>query len=397
MGSAATAAVLGSILSSLSNLLVTSSAARSVGISQFGRFALVQALLLAAVVLSRVVIGQTMLLNPLGASHAWTVARIYAIAVGVVVCGVGLLAGLGASVAITWALGSAFCLAEDWFRFEAFARGRPGQAARYDAVWLTIQLCVLAFLQVSHTHLTLLTAVAAWTSGAAGALLFARSSTRPTEARRRKPRWLSTHRSVLRPLLMEASALVVSGQFLFPGLTLSCGSSCVAGYRGGQLLAAPTVLVFIGLTNVLPFWFRTASDGRDRRRRLYGSLTAVVAANLGWLAILLLVSDSLGPILLGQTWHLSKEVYVFVMINQLVASLGSFLTSYLRVSGRLRPAARVNSLTAPLEPAMGISFGKVGLVAAALGTVISQFIRLLALLAVSVRRAPDRLDRAPAE
>jgi Na+-driven multidrug efflux pump len=245
-------------------------------------------------------------------------------------------------------------------------------------------------LYLAHSRSTLLAAVTAWTTGAAGSLLYARWCRRGGESGQQGSQWLSTHRSMVRPLLMEATALVVSGQFLLPGLTVSCGSSCVAGYRGGQLLAAPTVLVFIGLTNILPSWFRDAAEGRARRRRLYGSWTAVVVANLGWLAILLVVSDSLGPLLLGQTWHLSKKVYVFVMVNQLIAALGSFLTSYLRVSGRLRPAARVNSLTAPLEPAMGISFGKAGLTAAAFGTVISQAIRLLGLLAVSIRKTPDQ-------
>lgn len=339
------------IVASISNLLVLIWAAHALQPADFGRFSLVFLVYtLAQGGVIRSLVAVTVVVHP---EDADTRPRAALGAVVVLSLGVGILCL--ASAAALWGLGSpmASSLAlvgglmpllalQDVGRFVAIARSRPAGALMLDLIWLVLTVAAFATIAVLEES-SLFAMVLGWagTGAVAGLWVFIQYGVprgRELTLDWVRERWDFGWRSLV---ASSSSGLVaVVGSAL---LAVVSGPIAVAQVRSALLLERPSTTVQSAAATSAGA--DIAREGSDRhgilvhQRRTMLISTAVAVLNI---AVLLLIPDWAGELLLGNMWEFVTPLLLVVGLRVLTNAAQSGVRAVLVGRRQIKPVMAID-------------------------------------------------------
>ena len=326
-------------LSSLSNVLAVVLVARSLSPEEFGRFSVSYGVAVFALGVSRNFFGTRISLSPdndaarassRAASGALTLLA-PVLVVAVLGASAVLAAGAPASILVPVAVATPAMLVQDVLRFGSIAGGRPAVAVASDGVWAGI----LATPLLMGLVLDPVVAVWLWAAAAYAALTVALLGLRWWPQLRAGVLELRTRHAVGESVTVGAIAIMGAG-LAVQTIALNVVGPAAAGFlRGASTLMGPVNVLFnfipIAVTPVLV---------RDDRSRLLKACVKVSAALalvvLVWASILLLLPDTWGTALLGESWDGVRSILPFTSVEYLLIALGPGANLGLRVLGAAR-------------------------------------------------------------
>lgn len=307
-------------LSTVSNFGVTLFAARVSSPSGFGAFAL--AFAVYGLLLS---IGQGIASEPLvirytarlssdpraGVASATGTSLTFGCATSILVALLGLsVPGPIGHALVALAMCLPALILQDCWRFAFFAQGSPRSAAVNDACWIVGQLLAFVWLlrhgsTASVEEVTLAWGGGAWLAAAVGALQ-AGVLPRPTASLR----WVTEHRDLVGALVVDRIMMSSGTQLTFIAVAAVASLGAVGGLRGAQVLFGPFAVVLTAvMTFAVPEGIRISQKSYPAAVVAFRRLTVgliVVSAVLTFL--ICLTPDSLGKVLLGPVWSLSRPL-----------------------------------------------------------------------------------------
>ncbi|MGI8882330.1 MAG: hypothetical protein ACR2KJ_17820 [Jatrophihabitans sp.] len=353
------------ILSSLSNFALAVLVARGLGSDAFGAFSLAFSLYAYALTVSRMLVSQPLMIRYSGSSgtdfanaarQSTGAAVGVAAPIGMAMLIAGIVAGgaLGPSLATTGVLLPGLLL-QDAYRMVYFAMARPAAAAANDALWAVAQVAaVLAVNALGYGS----PAAYLWAWGLAGwvAAMFAAAQSGLRPAPTKSLRWVRAHSKLTRYSVTEIVLLNGANQLTLLLVAGFGGLSVVAALRGAQVLTAPTtVLTLSVLAFVVPEMARRPSLIGSRLVRA-GVLTSVLVTTLVllWGALLFLVPDGLGHLVLGATWTNTHRILFPTVVGMVagMAGLGASCGVYAR--GGMKALFPLVLLGAPVYLVTGV-------------------------------------------
>ena len=354
------------VASSLTSLLVSVGVARVSTVDEFGGFGLLfgTALLIATLVRSFLVEPVIVTANQERTYDAAVLRRRHASVVGA-----GLLlpvpfafllalalaqTSAGLSTAALWLAipTTVLVVAQDALRFYAIGTGRAFAAVRSDVTWLVIQAAatLAAFLGWLDTA----GSIAAWGAGAGigvvvGCVLLNVTPTALQGVRDSLARW-----RLGLSWMVDAGIVNAIGQAIPWVLASATGTSAVAAYRGALVLLGPSTVALVGMRSlVLRDLSRTAPARIPPRTlklsALYGAVSLVLPAPL------LLIPDSWGELLLGDSWAVGRAVLPYAMAWRVAASLSTPSLLALRAQSETRSVLALRVLASVLTLAAGFA------------------------------------------
>lgn len=309
------------VISSASNLLVLIWVAHALSPADFGRFSLVFFVyMFTQGGLVRSLISTTVLVHPedadsrarevLGASVLLSLAAgALCVLVGLVLAVTG--SSLGPPVLLVAVLLPLLCV-QDVGRYLAIAEAKPGRAVVLDSLWLV--LLVAAFVVVDLAYgATLMVLVAAWgvTGAVAGLWVFVQHGI-PRRAELGlqwlRQRWHFSWRSLVASSSSAAVALVGSSL-----MAIVSGPVAVAAVRAALLLERPSTTVQTAVaTSAATDIAREGSDNAALMRHQRRTMAASIAVAVVNMAVLLLIPDTVGKLVLGQVWGIVEPLLLVV-------------------------------------------------------------------------------------
>jgi len=308
------------VLSSASNFLVTIIAAASLSATDFGAFALATAVCIITVSVSRGLAS-----DPLATAHAgdsdeglrWAIRSAAGVSVVVSIVVAVLIAGIGFFVGgtIAWlflalALTLPGVTLQDYLRYALIVRGDAKQTFMNDLFWTVLQvvfLVVAIALDGGAVALYLAWGVA---GNLAAVLGLAQARTWIGGPGSLRP-WLRRHRKlwpffVLDNMVYQATTLV-----LVIVIALASSLAQVGGFRAAVTLFAPLAIIGRGVVGVaVPELARRRDDPTAVRRASLKIAWALTPMAVVWAILMLLIPDSLGRKILGESWDLAEPLLV---------------------------------------------------------------------------------------
>lgn len=315
--------------------------ARGASPADFGIFLIAFGLIATAVAVSRamfgVVVGMDAASLGPGASLDRTLRHSAAGAIG---CGV--LTAMTLLVAATilprssvlialLALGASVVLPQDLARYTAVAMAAPGRALLIDAVWSLPCLLGLALDALGIIAISPQAGLCLWVAAGASSLIAAALAglVAHPQFRRLRGWWREDRRRwhLGGESILSGAVPVVNGW----GAALVGGGVAVAAVRGAAMLFAPVTMLMLVLTmTAVPEAHRRSRHGAQR---LLIALTALLAAAaLTWSVLALLLPDSLGRELLGDSWSHVRPVLPWVCLEYIGVALWAGGAAMLRYS-----------------------------------------------------------------
>jgi O-antigen/teichoic acid export membrane protein len=314
-------------VSSLSNFLLGVFVVRSLGAADFGAFALAYLTYSLVLNASRGLSTDPLLVRYSGAEPAvWR--RVAASASGTAIV-VGTLAGLicivvglflppplrGAFVGL--GIGLPGLLLQDSWRFAFFAIGRGAQSLLNDLLWMFLLVGCLLSLQVTGRTTVfncLLVFGLTATIAAAVGLLQSKVIPRP----RQTSHWVHRHRDLGVRYLLENTTGSGAAQLRAMSLGIIAGLSAVGDVRAAEMLMGPFLVILMGVSQVaVPeasgVLVRHGVGPLRRFCLLLGGTQALAAALWGG-ALIVLLPDGVGELLLGPTWVAASKLVLPVTL-----------------------------------------------------------------------------------
>jgi O-antigen/teichoic acid export membrane protein len=328
-------------LSSLTNFALTVLVARSLEATEFGYFAIVLTIYLTALGLSRAAITSPLSIRfSTRPRREWQDAvrsatgsvLVLATVMGIACATTGLfVAGplRGALVALGICL-PALLLQDSW-RFAFFASGQKFQAVINDLVW-AVALLVLFIAVALSTFDGVGWFVAAWGGSAAIASVFGAYQARLIPKPSAALSWWTKHRDLSDWFVQEFIAIRGSVQIATFAIAAILGVHAVGALRAGALLFGASNIFVMGLGLVaVPEGVRLLSTSVSGFRRSMLSLSGIVGAiALAWGGVLMLLPDSIGAELLGDSWLSARQLLLPLALGTALGSAALGFTSGLR-------------------------------------------------------------------
>jgi O-antigen/teichoic acid export membrane protein len=330
--------VLDQIASSASNFLLVAIVANVSSAEQFGQFSLGYVLLVFFLGLQRALIGEVLLVRfaatgaDLGGFRSATgLATLLGVAALAVLAG-GAFFARESSPEIWLALAATMpvLLLQDALRYVLICQKLSGYAFLMDAVWTILSTAAMLLLALARADGTWV--VAAW---GAGALLSAVLGIAITKAYPRPVRgvaWFLTNRDLSVRFSAEFASLNASTALVWFALAGPLGAVGIAALRGASLLFSPLNTAFNSVRiAMIPELVRARNTPRYRRGLLE---TGMVLLGLGvvWSAVVLLLPDAIGRIILGETWESAKDLRLPNAVQALAMVGYTALLAYYRSS-----------------------------------------------------------------
>lgn len=361
--------------SSITNFAVGAVVARTLGVIDFGIFALVWATYGVILNISRGLTTDPLMVRFSGVSTAsWRAAVSPA-------CGTALLVGIGTGAAsivvgsiVGGPIGIAFIalgltlpglLLQDSWRFAFFAAGQGSKALVNDVVWA---VALIPTMYIAVQTRSIFGFVLAWGLGAAVSAVVASFQARLLPSVTGGRRWYRQQRDLGLRFLVENVSISGSGQLWMCGLGAIAGLTAVGALRGGQLALGPLIAAFMGLGLVaVPEASRALHRSTHQLTLFCLSLGAVQAfATLAWgLGLIFLLPDHVGTYVLGSVWEPASALILPLTIAQVVSSISNAACTGLRALGAAHRSVRAQ-LTYSGVCVTG------GLIGAAIGGVLSS-------------------------
>lgn len=348
-------------LSALTNLLLSVLVARSVSANAFGAFAvafLVYGLVLG---LSRAVIGQPLQISSASATdsefrgaagHALGAALIFGAASAVLAAVVGLIVGAQTGGALT-ALGLWFpaLIVQDVCRMAFFTEGRPKRAAAIDSVWAVIVLGGFSATSAFGIAGDVVVPLMLWGFGAAVAAVHGMVLLGVGARLRGAAWWMRSRRHISRYLGLEYLLSMGIAQTGILMVGFAATQAGVGAIRAVQMLLGPTNVVGTAamIFTTTEVAARPSASARSRSRFASG-VSAVLATVIAvYVGVLLVLPDSVGRHLLGETWDGAKTVMVPLCVAAVAAALSAGPAASLYGMGLVRATFFINVVRAALN------------------------------------------------
>jgi O-antigen/teichoic acid export membrane protein len=355
-------------VSSMTNFVVGLFVARALGVTAFGVFSLAWVTYGVVLNVSRGLATDPLTVRYSGAStvewraatrRATGTALAVGLAFGVVSALVGLaLGGTLGSALVALAVVAPGMLLQDSWRFAFFAAGHGHKAFVNDVVWA---VAMIPLLFLASLHGTVWGFVLAW----GGASLLAagcgwlQSGLVPHFTGVRD--WLGRHRDLGSRYMVENVSNSGASQLRMYGLGAIAGLADVGAIRGAELLLGPFLALLMGLNLVaVPEAARVLRRAPEKLSRfclVLGGGQAVAAAAWG-AALLFVVPDALGRLLLDDVWAPASQLILPVSLSVTAAGIVSGAAAGLRALGAARRSLRVQLVAS----AGYLGFGLVGAV-----------------------------------
>lgn len=357
-------------LSSLSNVAAVFLVARALDATDFGRFSLAYAVLILVLGLSRSYLGTRLSLAATVASARTFTAAVLGglivsspvIALIVLAVGTVITGGASTNIVLVVAIAAPVVCLQDAVRFGAVACGRPGVAAISDSVWAAVVVGVL----LSGEPLNGQVALVLWLGAAVAALVVGLTALQIMPKLRRGLQTLRQRHGIGESMAFgtavgQATALAVSTV-----AAAVLGPAAAGALRGASTMMGPLnvihAYVHLALTPALVRRERSRDVGYCVRA---GGAIACVAA-LYAMAVLL-IPDTVGELLLGQTWAGARTVLPFTSVEYLALGLATAAMLGLKVRGEaaviVRQKAIVGLTTVVFGCGFALLFGDVRMVA----------------------------------
>lgn len=345
-------------LSSLSNVLAVALVAHVLDPDAFGRFSLSYAVLVAVLGLSRSWFGTrvSLVAEPAEVRPAASVALggllILTPAIAGVVLGLGwvLTGGQPGLLGVVVALAAPVVCMQDALRFAAVACGRPAVAFASDLVWLAGLLALIPLLRSASSSVVMIL----WLASAAVALVVAivGLGVRPSLAdglADLRTRHRTGESISFGTVVTTGASLVVVG---VAGAAL--GPAAVGSLRGASTVMGPLNVVFayvnLALTPILVRRSRRL-DLKFCRATGAGVLVSVAF----WSLLVLVIPESWGHALLGQTWSGTRSVLPFTAAEYAGIGLATASTLGLKVRHEAGMLMQQKAIVALVTIALGCS------------------------------------------
>jgi len=400
-------------LSAASNLLLAVIVARQLDAYGFGSFAV--AFLIFGLVLE---VARATISSPLQISYSgapvdqWRAAvrsaLAAAVALGVVVGIVLVVTGLlldsttgNALVAVGICMPG--LVTQDVCRMAFFSCGRAKLAAINDALWIVLEFAALAAMILLGVR-AVVPFILAWGGSAtvAGVVGFVMLGCWPRF--RGYVRWMLAQRGLTGYLLAEQllGAGLAQVAILIVGVIGS--SADVGSLRAGQVLLGPlnvlvTAIAVFGIPEIAR---RSSMAVRQRQRFCWALSGGVTVAALGYSCVVLLLPDSVGTQLFGDTWGGAQTVLLAMCALYIAVAIGIGPGVTLFGMGRARVSFTLNLIKAPLLlVTLLVGIWQAGAVGAAWALAVTETLMLPLLIVVAMRvmrepPAPVRDEDGPA-
>lgn len=341
-------------VSSMTNFVVGMIVARSLGATEFGVFSLAWVTYGVALNVSRGLATDPLVVRFSGVEDgSWrpAVARSAGTAVWVGVatgacCAIVGLA-LGGQLAPAFiALGIVMpgLLLQDSWRFAFFAHGQGGKAFANDMVWA---VALVPALFIAARTPSVVSFLLAWGIAGAVAAVFGTLQTRIVPNIRALRAWLAAQRDLGPRFLIENVSLSGTNQLWMYGLGAISGLAAVGAVRGAQLLLGPFLALLMGLSLVgVPEAARVLRRSPSRLPMfcfLFGGVQLLAA--LAWgMAIMFLLPDAAGELVLGSVWLPALALIVPATVSTMSAGFTTGAAAGLRALGAARRSLRAQLL-----------------------------------------------------
>jgi O-antigen/teichoic acid export membrane protein len=335
-------------ISGASNVLIAVLAAHVLGVESFGIFGVVFLLYVMAQGVFRALICEPLLVHPVEAEErpgdAIGSGWVLGVALGVVILVAALLAYIWSAEAgqalLVLAPFVPLLAMQDLGRYLAIATLRPERALVLDLVWLGVMVLLVAGITVLDAE-TLSWLMVAWAgSGALAALLVLHQHR--GHAMRPSVRWLRETWSFSWRYLVSYTS--VQGSMLVASIALGAiaGARGLGAVNGALLMTRPFMMfqaaaISAGVAEVS----RANGDAgpvRQRAQRLTMFTTSVALVNV---AVIVLLPDSLGRLVLGDTWSAAEGLMLPAGLHILFIGATSGVRSGLLGTRAIRKTVRI--------------------------------------------------------
>ena len=353
-------------VSSLSNVLVTIIVARVVTQEEFGAFSVALVAYQLATGAVRATVGEPYLSvhsTDTGVARAAAAgdllrASVVASVLASAVMAVAALAigGDAASALLALAVVFPFLGAQDALRHVAVV-DRPHLALASDGVWLggVGVLVVAAPPDASAAWF-----VAAW--GIAGvAALGVALATMEVPWRGDARRWARDHRGMAGAFLAETASARAAGQVVQLSLGAIAGLPALGAVRAAQTFYGPLNTLFAGIYLALVPDGARQRDEPARLLRFMVAASAVVTAGAAvWALVGVLLPDTWGTAVFGDTWSEAEDVMVPIGLAVIAGSAATGAFAGLRSLGAARHSLRARLWSLPPEVAFALGGAVLG-------------------------------------
>jgi len=338
-------------ISSLSNVVVSIFAARSLSSDGFGAFGLAVVVCLLVQGTARAMIGEP-LLSRFSAADAATRGRLVPDILGAAL----LLAAIGAGavaaggLAVGGAAGSALLaltpvlplvLLHDTWRY-VFIIDRPGAALAADLVWMVAVLAVLPFAPDGAGPAWF---VVAWGATAGLGALAGTVLGRSSLGRPRPLTWITTNRDMGTRFLGEFATGQAVGQVVLVAVGAIAGLAALGAVRAAQVIYGPLNTVHQGIYLALVPEGARADGGSHLRRLMVKASIALSGVAAVWMLVVLLVPDSWGTALFEDTWNEAGDIMLPMGLAMIAGSAATGGFAGVRALGAARESLRARLRT----------------------------------------------------
>lgn len=210
---------------------------------------------------------------------------------------------------------------QDTARFAFFAWGRPELATLSDFIWAVVQF-LLSWALIVTGHATAASLVFVWGLGALAALIVASFQLSAWPRLAAVVPWVAKHKDITGYMLGQfavTQGAAQGGVLLFGGVM---GVANIGAVRAAQTLTGPLAIVSNAATTYgIP---QVARHGKMPRRAM-ALATAVSSAmflvGLVYTAVLLLLPDSVGNAMFGDSWAGASSVLLAVAAGVVISGL----------------------------------------------------------------------------
>lgn len=369
------------IVSSLSNFALVALVANVSSPADFGRFSLGYVVLVFFLGFQRSLVGEVLLVRfssvtdrPADVDDA---AAGVSVGVGVlsavVLAGVAAVTGGDPRVWVALALAGPVVFVQDIARYVLIARGRSGDALVSDLVWLVAAFPVMGVLVLQGAPAW--TVVTTWALGGLVAALLALRRSRVTPRPARGARWLAQNRDIAVRFSGEYASLNLSNTVVWFFMAGPVGVAGVAALRGASLLFSPLNTAFNAVRiAVVPELVRATEPARYRARVLE-TVVVLAVLGIGWGAVVLLLPDAWGALVLGETWAAAAQLRWPYAVQGLAMVCYTVLLARFRAQARHRQSTLMRGSLALLTLALPLALAAtVGTAGAAWGFAIAVLV-----------------------
>lgn len=392
--------VLDQIASSASNFLLVAIVANVSPAEQFGQFSLGYVLLVFFLGLQRALIGEVLLVRfaakgaDLGGfrAAAGLATLLGVLALAVLAVGAFLARESSPEIWLVLAAAMPVLLLQDALRYVLICQKLSGYAFVLDAVWTLLSTAAMLALALARADGTWV--VAAW---AAGALISAVLGIAITKAYPRPVqgvRWFLTNRDLAVRFSAEFASLNASTALVWFALAGPLGAVGIAALRGASLLFSPLNTAFNSVRIAMIPELVRSRDTPRYRRGLIETGTVLLGLGVVWGAVVLVLPDGIGRIVLGDTWDAAKELRLPNAVQALAMVGYTTLLAYYRSSSLHVQSSWMRGILAGMTLAVpffaALAFGVQGGAWGFAAAVAVALVAGLAITAAARRRSGER-------